>query len=436
MNISIFGLGYVGCVSLGCLAKNGHKVIGVDVSETKVTQINSGLATIIEKDIDVIIKEGHAKGNISATTDFIEAILQTEVSIVAVGTPSSAKGHLNLDYIFKVAEHLGEALLKKDTFHVVAIRSTVFPGTIEKFAKIIEESSGKKSNLDFAVVSNPEFLREGTAVHDYYNPPLTLIGSSDKNAADKIASLYNHLPAEVVVATIEVAEIMKYVNNTYHALKIAFANEVGNICSAMKIDSHKVMEIFCMDRQLNISPYYFKPGFAYGGSCLPKDLKGLQTLAHDLYIKAPVIESIDKANDLQISRALEIIQNIGKKKVAFLGLSFKAGTDDLRNSPAVTIVETLLGKGYEVQIYDKNVHLSNLTGTNKHYIDHHIPHLSKLLVNNIIDLVNNADVVVINNNEKEYVDILLETKSSAALVDMVHLPQQIRNRNNYYGINW
>lgn len=436
MNISIFGLGYVGCVSLGCLAKNGHKVIGVDVSETKVKQINSGLATIIEKDIDVIIKEEHLKGNISATTDFIIAIQKTEISIVAVGTPSSAKGHLNLNYIFKVAEHLGDALQKKDSFHTIAIRSTVFPGTIEKFEKIIETISGKKRNKDFAVVSNPEFLREGTAVYDYHHPPLTLIGSSSKEAADKIASLYKNLPAEIVITNVEVAEIMKYVNNTFHALKIAFANEVGNICSAMKIDSHKVMEIFCMDKQLNISPYYFKPGFAYGGSCLPKDLKGLQTLAHDLYIKAPVIESIDKTNDLQISRALEIIQNIGKKKIAFLGLSFKAGTDDLRNSPAVTIVETLLGKGYEVQIYDKNVHLSNLTGTNKDYIDLHIPHLSKLIVNNIIDLVDNADVVVINNNEKEYVDTLLETKSSAALVDMVHLPQQIRKRNNYYGINW
>ena len=436
MNISIFGLGYVGCVSLGCLAKNGHKVIGVDVSETKVKQINSGLATIIEKDIDVIIKEEHLKGNISATTDFIIAIQKTEISIVAVGTPSSAKGHLNLNYIFKVAEHLGDALQKKDSFHTIAIRSTVFPGTIEKFEKIIETISGKKRNKDFAVVSNPEFLREGTAVYDYHHPPLTLIGSSSKEAADKIASLYKNLPAEIVITNVEVAEIMKYVNNTFHALKIAFANEVGNICSAMKIDSHKVMEIFCMDKQLNISPYYFKPGFAYGGSCLPKDLKGLQTLAHDLYIKAPVIESIDKTNDLQISRALEIIQNIGKKKIAFLGLSFKAGTDDLRNSPAVTIVETLLGKGYDVQIYDKNVHLSNLTGTNKDYIDLHIPHLSKLIVNNIIDLVDNADVVVINNNEKEYVDTLLETKSSAALVDMVHLPQQIRKRNNYYGINW
>jgi len=436
MDISIFGLGYVGCVSVGCLAKNGHRVIGVDVSETKVNQINSGLATIVEKDIDVIIKEEQLKGNISATTDFLDAIMHTEISIIAVGTPSSTNGHLNLEYIFNVAEHFGNALQKKDKFHIVAIRSTVFPGTIEKFSKIVEEISGKKRDKDFAVVSNPEFLREGTAVHDYYHPPLTLIGSANEHAANKIASLYKSLPAEIIVTTIEVAEIMKYVNNTFHALKISFANEVGNICSAMKIDSHKVMEIFCRDKQLNISPYYFKPGFAYGGSCLPKDLKGLQTLAHDLYIKTPVIESIDKTNELQISRAIDIIQKIGKKQIAFLGLSFKAGTDDLRNSPAVTIVETLLGKGYEIQIYDKNVHLSNLTGTNKDYIDFHIPHLSKLISSDLQNLVGNAEVIVINNYEKEYVDILTDLKSSVTIVDMVCLPETIRQHKNYYGINW
>lgn len=436
MNISIFGLGYVGCVSLGCLAKNGHTVIGVDTSETKVRQINSGLATIIEKDIDVIIQEEHLKGKISATTDFSYAIESTEVSIVAVGTPSSSKGHLNLNYIFTVAEHFGEALKKKDNFHVIAIRSTVFPGTIQKFEKIIEEASGKKKDKDFAVVSNPEFLREGTAVHDYYHPPLTLIGATNKIAADKIASLYKHLPAEVIVTDVQVGEIMKYVNNTFHALKIAFANEIGNICSAMDIDSHKVMEIFCRDKELNISPYYFKPGFAYGGSCLPKDLKGLQTLAHDLYIKTPIIECIEKSNEQQIARAIEIIQETGKKRIAFLGLSFKAGTDDLRNSPAVTVVETLLGKGYDVQIYDKNVHLSRLTGTNKEYIDSRIPHLSKLMVPHLAELVDNAEVIVVNNREKEYIDILLETESPAMIVDMVRLPQPIRERNGYYGINW
>ena len=296
MDISIFGLGYVGCVSLGCLAKNGHNMIGVDVSQTKVDQINEGKPTIIEKDIDNIIAEQKLAGRISATTDAIKAVIKSDISIVAVGTPSTEKGHLNLKHIFKVAESIGEALSKKNSFHIVAIRSTVLPGTCDKFAGILERISGKKRNKHFAVVDNPEFLREGTAVHDYYNPPLTLIGSDNQNAAEKIADLYRNLPCETVITDIKIAEIIKYVNNAFHALKISFSNEVGNICSELGIDSHKVMEIFCMDRHLNISPYYFKPGFAYGGSCLPKDLKGLQTLAHDLYLEVPVFDIIHITN--------------------------------------------------------------------------------------------------------------------------------------------
>lgn len=436
MKISIFGMGYVGCVSLGCLARNGHTVIGVDVSETKISQINSGQATIIEKDIDTIIKEEHANKRISATTKFAEAIHDTEVSIIAVGTPSSNTGHLNLNFIFKVAENIGDALKTKKDFHVIAIRSTVLPGTSEKFAAIVEKHSGKKKNVDFAMVSNPEFLREGTAVYDYYHPPVTLIGSEHEGAAEKVASLYRQLPAEVVITEVKIAELMKYVNNTFHALKVSFANEVGNICSALEIDSHKVMELFCKDRELNISPYYFKPGFAYGGSCLPKDLKGLQTLAHDLYVKTPLIESIDKTNQLQISRAVEIIQETGKRKLGFMGLSFKAGTDDLRNSPAVTLIETLLGKGYEITIYDKNVHLSRLTGTNKEYIDTHIPHLSKLMKPTIAELLENSDLIIVNNKEQEYIDTLAGLESDQPIIDMVRLSEEIRQKKNYKGINW
>ncbi len=436
MKISIFGLGYVGCVSLGCLARNGHTVIGVDVSETKVRQINSGLATIIEKDVDTLIQDAHEAGRISATTDFNAAIRATEVSIIAVGTPSSNTGHLNLNYIFKVAENFGAVLKEKDEFHVIAIRSTVLPGTSEKFAAIVEQFSGKKRNVDFAMVSNPEFLREGTAIHDYYNPPVTLIGSANAEAAEKVASLYRQLPAEVVITDVKIAELMKYVNNTFHALKVSFANEVGNICSALEIDSHKVMELFCKDRELNISPYYFKPGFAYGGSCLPKDLKGLQTLAHDLYVKTPLIESIDKTNQLQISRAVEIIQETGKRKLGFMGLSFKAGTDDLRNSPAVTLIETLLGKGFDITIYDKNVHLSKLTGTNKEYIDTHIPHLSKLMKPRIQELLDDAELIIVNNREQEYIDTLVDLDSDHHILDMVRLPEAVRTKRNYKGINW
>jgi len=297
MKISIFGLGYVGCVSLGCLAKNGHHVIGVDTNQAKVDQINSGRATIIEKDVDKIIAEQRMAGRISATTDNMLAVKGSDISIIAVGTPSTDKGHLNLQYIFKVAENIGEALKHKNTFHIIAIRSTIMPGTCDKFAEIVEYNSGKKRNEDFALVDNPEFLREGTAVKDYYNPPLTLIGSDNVKAAEKVAELYRQLPAEIIITDLKIAEIMKYINNTYHALKISFSNEIGNICSELGIDSHEVMDIFCKDKQLNISPYYFKPGFAYGGSCLPKDLKGLQTLAHDLYIDVPVIDGISKTSD-------------------------------------------------------------------------------------------------------------------------------------------
>lgn len=436
MNISVFGLGYVGCVSLGCLARNEHNVIGVDVSEIKVRQINNGLPTIIEKDIDIIIQEEHARNRIKATTDYKAAILNTELSIIAVGTPSSENGHLNLSYIFQVANHFGEVLKEKASFHVIIIRSTVLPGTVEKFAAVIEEISNKKNNVDFSIVSNPEFLREGTAVYDYNHPPITLIGTSNKTAASLVSSLYDHLPTDIVITDVRIAEIMKYVNNSFHALKVAFANEIGNICSAMKIDSYKVMDIFCSDKSLNISSSYLKPGFAYGGSCLPKDLKGLQTLAHDLYLKVPVIDSIDKTNEIQINRAVALIQQTGKRRIAFLGISFKAGTDDLRSSPAVAIAETLIGKGYDVRIYDKNVHLSKLNGANREYIDMHIPHLSKLMVNQLGELIDDVDVIVVSNREPEYIDVLLETESSAIIIDMVRLPDPIRSRRNYVGINW
>lgn len=435
MNISVFGLGYVGCVSLGCLAKNGHKVIGVDVSQTKVDQINSGKATIIEKDIDKIISEQRMAGSLEATTDSKDAILRTEISIIAVGTPSSDKGHLNLEYIFNVADHIGLALKEKKVFHTIAIRSTIMPGTCDKFADRIESISGKKRNIDFAIVDNPEFLREGTAVKDYYNPPLTLIGSDNREGAEKVAELYSLLPAEIIITDLKVAEIMKYVNNTFHALKISFGNEIGNICSELEIDSHKVMEIFCKDKQLNISPYYFKPGFAYGGSCLPKDLKGLQTLAHDIYADVPVINSIDKTNDIQIQRAIKIIYKYWNKKLGFLGLSFKEGTDDLRNSPAVSIIEALIGKGCDISIYDQNINISLLTGTNKEFIDSRIPHLSSLMVKNAQKIIDTCDVIIINTKENEFISLLKEPKNKI-IIDMVRLDESLLDKPNYIGINW
>lgn len=435
MNISIFGLGYVGCVSLGCLAKIGHKVIGVDVSQTKVDQINSGKATIIEKDIDHIICEQRKAGNLEATRNAKEAIERTEISIIAVGTPSSDKGHLNLEFIFKVAQQIGLALKDKTDFHTIAIRSTIMPGTCDKFAGKIESISGKKRNKDFAIVDNPEFLREGSAVKDYFHPPLTLIGSDNKEAAEKVAELYRELPGKIIITELKVAEIMKYVNNTFHALKISFGNEIGNICSELGIDSHKVMDIFCQDTHLNISPYYLRPGFAYGGSCLPKDLKGLQTLAHDMYVEVPVINSIHKTNDIQIQRAIKMIYKHWNKKLGFLGLSFKAGTDDLRNSPAVAVIEALSGKGCDICIYDNNINISLLTGTNKEFINSRIPHLSSLMVSDIQKLIDTCDVIIINTKENEFIPYLMETEDKI-IIDMVRLEESLLNKSDYKGINW
>ena len=435
MKISIFGLGYVGCVSLGCLAKNGHQVIGVDINQLKVDLINNGKPTIVEKDIDAIIAEEFAKGKISATTSAKQAVLETEVSIICVGTPSSREGHLNLKFIRKTAEQIGQALREKDDFHVVVIRSTVMPGTNLELGKIIENHSGKKRGEGFSVVSNPEFLREGTAVKDYYNPAITVIGGDHQGALDKVSSIYEGLDAPIEVTDIEVAEIIKYVNNSFHALKISFANEVGNICKALGIDSHKVMDIFCKDTHLNISPAYFKPGFAYGGSCLPKDLKGLATLAHDFYIDSPVSSSIENSKENQKRRAFDLIQQTGKKNVALMGLSFKEGTDDLRYSPSVDIAEQLIGKGYTLKIYDKNVHVSKLFGANKEFIEQHRPHLSDLITNDPEEALKDSEVILFNHksfNPKPFIKDL-ETKS--ALIDLVRLPS-IENLHNYNGFCW
>lgn len=433
-NISIFGLGYVGCVSLGCLAQNGHKVIGVDVVQHKIDLINSGKPTIIEKDIDTIIEEQHKAGRISATTDNIQAVKDTDVSIICVGTPSTGNGHLNLEYIYNTARGIGEALKEKDGFHVIAIRSTVLLGTNQEVGKLIEEASGKKRNEAFAVVSNPEFLREGSAVKDYYNPPVTVIGSENERGLEIMAEIYRKVDGPIEKTDIKVAEIIKYVNNSFHALKITFANEVGNICKKLGIDSHQVMDLFCKDTHLNISPYYFKPGFAYGGSCLPKDLKALNTIAHDAYLNSPVLDAIERSNQNQKRTALEMITSKGKRKVGILGLSFKKGTDDLRYSPIVEVTESLLGKGYEICIFDEKVNLSNITGTNKHYIDTRIPHLSRLLKNDLKEVVESSELLVISQQDDRYRD-LVDQYPDKQFIDLVRVVKEARN-HNYEGIGW
>ena len=464
MRISIFGLGYVGCVGAACLAKLGHHVIGVDVNENKVKLINEGKPTIIEEGIAELCADAHAAGRMSATTDVHEAVHQTDVSFIVVGTPSSKEGHLNLSYIYAVAKQIGEALkdktmviddlgfqnsnLEEETNHkleiinpkltlrhIVAIRSTVLPGTNEKVGEIIEEASGLKRGIDFTIVSNPEFLREGTSVKDYFNPPLTLVGTDMPEAEAVFREIYKGIDAEFICTDIRVAEMMKYVNNTYHALKIVFGNEVGNICKELNIDSHKVMEIFCKDKQLNISPYYFKPGFAYGGSCLPKDMKALKTLAHDHYVDVPVIEAIGESNELQKKRAVQLIMAQGKRKVGILGLSFKAGTDDLRCSPIVDVVESLLGKGFEIRIYDKNVKVSELTGTNKDFIMAKIPHLQHFVSDDIEAVCGESDVLVVTNKEKEFANLLAQYPQKI-VVDLVRQWKDVDYEGHYEGLSW
>lgn len=433
MIISIFGLGYVGCVGMGCMAQSGHTVIGVDVAPEKVERINSGKATIVEKDIDELIANAHALKLIRATHDYKEAVLHSDISFLCVGTPSTDKGHLNLDYIYQTAKEIGEALEVKSTFHVVVIRSTVLPGTNDKLSAIIEKFSGKVRDIDFAVVSNPEFLREGTAVADYMNPPLTVLGSSCSKAIHIMQELYKNTNSPIEVVAVEVAELIKYVNNSYHALKVVFANEVGSVCKQLGVDSHEVMRIFCMDKQLNISPYYFKPGFAYGGSCLPKDLKALNTLAHDLYMETPVLNAIDESNVKHLNRVVQMIEHTQKRKIGVLGLSFKAGTDDMRNSPIVSIIENLSGKGCEVKIYDKNVALSRLIGKNKSVITEKLPHLNSMLQDSLHSVLAWAEVLVVANKEDEFKTLVLS--DNQIVIDLVRIPE-LEKQKNYKGLCW
>jgi len=434
MKISIFGLGYVGCVSLGCLALKGHQVVGVDINPNKINLINQGKPTIIEKDIDRLIAENWKEGRINATSDYHTAVMETDISLLCVGTPSTPQGHLNLEAIYKTAEQIGKTLKEKKDFHVIVIRSTVTPGTNLKVVKLIEEYSNKTRNKDFSVVSNPEFLREGSSVSDYFHPPVIVIGADDPKGIKLTRKMYEGIEAPIEETPIELAELIKYINNSFHALKITFANEVGNICKHLGIDSHQLMRLFCMDRQLNISPAYLKPGYAYGGSCLPKDLKALQTIAHDFYLNTPVLNAVDQSNEIQKQHLLDMILKKGTKKVGVLGLSFKNGTDDLRYSPMVQISEALIGKGISINIYDKNVNLSRLTGTNKQYIDQHIAHLSELISDDLDGVVERSELIVIAHKEPEF-ECINTRYPDKTFIDLVKIRDEVSNEN-YEGICW
>ncbi len=419
MNISIFGLGYVGTVLCGCFAKGGHTIVGVDTDATKVDLINRGKPPIVEQDVESLIADGVHAGRIRATTEHERAVLETDVSMICVGTPSGKAGDLDLSFVARVCENIGKALKNKSGYHVVVVRSTMLPGSVKgTVIPALEIGSGKKAGVDFGVAINPEFLRESSAVHDFYNPPKTVIGALTPREGEVVASLYKDLHAPLIQTRIETAEMVKYVDNIFHALKITFANEIGAVCKPLGVDAHEVMRIFCEDRKLNISPAYFKPGFAFGGSCLPKDLRAMTRLAHTKDVDVPLLNSISKSNEQQIKSAVEWIQSKGKKKIGVLGFAFKSGTDDLRESPVVTVIETLLGKGFDLKIYDSYVSLSKLVGANRRYIEERIPHVSALMVESVDSLLAHAEIVVIGNGNEEFFAALKQLKPGQSVLDL------------------
>ncbi|MEA1969727.1 MAG: nucleotide sugar dehydrogenase [Thermodesulfobacteriota bacterium] len=437
MKISIFGLGYVGAVSAACLAREGHGIIGVDTVSTKVDMINNGQTPIIEKDIGEIIQETVESGLLRATADVADAVNNSELSLVCVGTPSQLNGDLDTSFVRRVCENIGEVLKTKSDYHVVTIRSTILPGTMWNVViPALEEASGKSAGKDFGVCNNPEFLREGSAVYDFYHPPKTVIGTTDSQSGDLLASVYEKLDAPLIRTKVEVAEMVKYVDNVWHALKVGFGNEVGNICHSIGVDSHEVMDIFCSDTKLNISPYYLKPGFAFGGSCLPKDVRALTYKGKSLDLDLPILNAILPSNNMHVEKAIRMVVENGSRKIGFLGFSFKAGTDDLRESPVVEMIERLLGKGFDIRLYDKNVNLARLVGANKNFILNRIPHISKLMVQSMEEVLDHSEIIVIGNGSSEFEDILSRINGKQQVVDLVRAVKDRVSSDSYQGICW
>jgi len=433
MNLSVFGLGYVGCVSAACFAKEGHNVIGVDVNPNKVDLINSGQSPIVEAGIGELLTEVVAQKRLRATTDSMEAINSSDVSLICVGTPSNQNGSLDLRYVTRVCEEIGAAIKAKNKFHVVVIRSTMLPGTIES---VVRPTLHQQAGENLSVCINPEFLREGTSLKDFYAPPFTLIGADDERTAGIVSQLYASIDAPVFVTSVKTAEMVKYVCNCFHALKVSFANEIGNICKAVNVDSHQVMDIFCKDTKLNLSPYYLKPGFAFGGSCLPKDLRAINYKAKELDVDVPLLSSILPSNRLQIERAIDMIMRKGKKRVGILGFSFKPGTDDLRESPMVTLIEALIGKGYQLSIFDREVSLARLFGANKEYIEREIPHISQLMHEDLKQVLESSDIIVLGKDSADFRDIGAQLRDDQTLIDLVRVPNFSSSDHSYDGICW
>jgi GDP-mannose 6-dehydrogenase len=433
MNIAIFGLGYVGAVSAACLSKAGHTVVGVDSNEGKADLINAGRSPVVEKDVDGMIASAVAEGRLRATTDHRAAIRESELAIICVGTPSRGNGDLDLSHVGRVCQDMAEVLRDKGAFTAIVIRSTVLPGTLRNMViPTLEGGSGKQAGRDFGIGFFPEFLRESTAVHDFYHPPKVVIAASDDRTRAMLEALNQDIDAPVTRADFEVAEMVKYADNTWHALKVAFANEIGSVSKALNIDGGAVMDIFCQDTKLNISSSYLRPGFAFGGSCLPKDVRALTYKGRSLDLELPLINAIMPSNRSHIDRAMQMVLDHKERNVGVLGLSFKAGTDDLRESPIVELVERLLGKGHEIRIFDRNVNLSRLVGANRAYIYQHLPHIAKLMVDHVDEVVHHGGTIVIGNRDRYFSDVVGRLNSSQRVVDLVRIDAD----GAYDGICW
>ena len=439
MNVSIFGIGYVGAVTTACLASGGHKVIAVDPNALKVKMLQEGRAPIVEANLPELLAEASERGMLSATTDVESAIYNSELSIICVGTPSLPNGKLDLGYVKTVCEQIGAVLKKKPGFHSVVIRSTMLPGSMSSLViPTLEEASGMTAGEDFGVAIYPEFLRESTAIADYLNPAVIVLGKLDDTTIERLTLLNDGIPGDVRVVDIGTAEAIKYANNCWHATKIVFANEVGNVCKAAGIDGQSVMEVLCADKRLNVSPAYMRPGMAFGGSCLPKDLRALRYKAMSLDVATPMLQAVQESNALQIDRAFDLIASkASSRRIGLLGLSFKSGTDDLRESPLVSVAERLYGKGFSLKIFDANVSYSRLMGANLDFIRNHIPHLEELLVEEIDEVVDHGDVIVIGNNDARFRPVIDNLASTKSVVDLVRIDRELKTTGGQYeGLCW
>lgn len=420
MRISIFGMGYVGAVCAACLADRGHTVIGVDISQTKIDLINSGRSPIVEPGLDDLLQSGIASGRIRATSDTAEAVKQSDLSMICVGTPSKKNGDLDLHYVQTVVAEIGAALRDKDGWHTVVIRSTVLPGTIRDVVlPLLEDTSLKRAGRDFGLAVNPEFLRESTAIADYNDPPMTVIGEWDEASGEQLAELYSSLSAPLLRKPIEVAEMVKYTCNAWHATKIAFANEIGNIAKELGVDGRDVMEVMCQDHKLNISESYLKPGYAFGGSCLPKDVRALDFRATQVEAPHPLIGSLMHSNEVHLKRAFDLVASFGDRRIGMLGLSFKAQTDDLRESPLVELAEMLIGKGYELSIFDENIEYARVHGANRDYITSRIPHISSLLNADLDEVIEGSDVLIVGQRDGKFQKVLNGARGDRKVVDLI-----------------